>query len=90
MVGSQGMDMLICAVWISVLRCPLWVKSSRSVSEKYYHLSGWYWGIPDTRHSVKEAALGKMDVKDTLIRADASECLLLPIPDTQIMEIRGN
>jgi hypothetical protein len=31
--------------------CPLWVKSSRSKQAKSYHLSGWYWGIPDTRHS---------------------------------------
>jgi hypothetical protein len=30
---------------------PLWVKSSLSIQAKSYHLSGWYWGIPDTRHS---------------------------------------
>jgi hypothetical protein len=28
------------------------VKSSLSVSKKYYHLSGWFRGIPDTRHSI--------------------------------------
>ena len=27
------------------------VNSSRSVSKKYYHLSGWFRGIPDTRRS---------------------------------------
>ncbi len=26
---------------------------------QYYHLSGWYWGIPDTRHSAPVAASGK-------------------------------
>jgi hypothetical protein len=29
----------------------LWVTSSLSVSRKYYHLSGCFRGIPDTRHS---------------------------------------
>jgi len=29
----------------------LWVKSSRSIQIEYYHLSGWYWGKADTRHS---------------------------------------
>jgi hypothetical protein len=28
----------------------LWVKSSLSVRRKYYHLSGCFRGIPDTRH----------------------------------------
>jgi len=41
---------------------PVRVKSSRSISQKYYHLSGWYWGIPDTRHSeypgIRVAAFG--------------------------------
>ena len=37
---------------------------------------------------VKEAAFGKMDVNDLLIQVDGPECLLFPIPDAQIMEIR--
>ena len=31
----------------------LWVKSSRSVSRKYYHLGGRFRGIPDTRHRTR-------------------------------------
>ncbi len=38
--------------------CLLRVKSSHSVSKKYYHLSGWYWGKADTRHSVPVAGFG--------------------------------
>jgi hypothetical protein len=38
---------------------PLWVKSSLSVSNKYYHLSGWFRGIPDTRHSNLSAAINQ-------------------------------
>jgi hypothetical protein len=42
---------------------PLRVKSSRSKQAKSYHLSGWYWGIPDTRHSyfwgIRVAAFGQ-------------------------------
>ena len=35
----------------TVFQCPLWVKSSPSVCFKFYHLSGWFRGIPDTRRS---------------------------------------
>ena len=34
----------------------LWVTSSLSIMSKYYHLSGWYWGEADTRHSMPPAA----------------------------------
>jgi len=41
----------------------LWVKSGLSKQIKCYHLSGWYWGKADTRHSeyrgIRVAAFGQ-------------------------------
>jgi hypothetical protein len=60
---------------------PLWVKSSRSVSKKFYHLSGWYWGEAATRHSMKRRFIQKINVNDLFIKVDTPECLLFPGAD---------
>ena len=49
-------------------------------------INGLYW--PSKRS--ERLLLGEADVKETLIQKDAAECPIFPIPDAQIMDLRGN
>jgi hypothetical protein len=65
-LGGQSLPRDVCTIFqrqLPFFGCLLWVKSSRSKQIEYYHLSGWYWGKADTRHSdyrgMRAAAFGQ-------------------------------